>query len=162
MVDGHRCVIVLAVAASFAALATLVPMMVVRGAGGDRGEWPAYGGSNASLKYAALDQINKDNAKDLRIAWRQSAMPSEVRRGRATVTVPTNYQVTPLMVGGLLFAPAGDGSIVALNPGTGAVVWSFVPPELKAAQGGGSDAPREVLAGRSANRGVAYWSDGAD
>ena len=151
---------VLAAASAIAALA------VVRGAGGARGDWPSYAGTNASLKYAALDQIDKDTVKNLRIAWRQSAMPPEVRRGRATVSVPTNYQVTPLMVDGLLFAPAGDGSIVALNPATGAVVWSFVPPDLiKAAPAetsGGGAAPREVPAGRSANRGVAYWSGGAD
>src|SRR5262245_2218696 len=151
--------------ACFACLAaSIATLAVVRGAGDERGEWSSYAGTNAGLKYAALDQINQDSVKNLRIAWRQSAMPPEVRRDRATVTVPTNYQVTPLMVGGLLFAPAGDGSIVALNPAAGAVVWSFVPPESARAvspdTSGGRDAPREVLSGRSANRGVAYWSDG--
>ena len=34
------------------------------------GEWWAYGSDKASTKYIPLDQINKDNVKDLRIAWR--------------------------------------------------------------------------------------------
>ena len=38
------------------------------------GEWRAYGANNGNLKYAPLDQITKDNVKNLRIAWRQSAM----------------------------------------------------------------------------------------
>src|SRR5262245_4856287 len=137
-------------------------------------EWRAYAGTNASLKYAPLDQITKDNVKNLRIAWRQSAMPPAIRAGRGTVPIPTNYQVTPLMAAGLLYAAAGDGSVVALNPATGAVVWSYVPPGVTApAATNGTDQgafrraapsgpPSEVLAGRSANRGVAYWSDGAD
>jgi glucose dehydrogenase len=33
-------------------------------------QWPTYGGNLASQRYSALDQINKDNFKDLRIAWR--------------------------------------------------------------------------------------------
>ena len=47
------------------------------------GEWPAYGGSNASTKYSALDQINSSTVKDLRIVWRQSATPVEIGRGVA-------------------------------------------------------------------------------
>src|SRR5689334_21029290 len=84
-----------------------------------KGEWWSYAGSNEGLKYSPLDQINKDNIKNLRIAWRQSAMPMEIRARTSTARVPTNYQVTPLMVGNLLYATAGDGSVMALNPGTG-------------------------------------------
>jgi quinoprotein glucose dehydrogenase len=133
-----------------------------RGAVDATGEWRAYAGTNASAKYAPLDQIDRSNVSRLRIAWRQSAMPAEVRRGRQTVPVPTNYQVTPLMVGGLLYATAGDGSVVALNPGTGAVVWSYVPPDLlKQAAPEGGVRTGELLTGRSANRGLAFWTDGS-
>jgi glucose dehydrogenase len=127
------------------------------------GDWPAYAGSNASLKYSPLDQINKNNVKNLRIAWRQSAMPMEVRRGRSTVSVATNYQVTPLMVDGLLYISTGEGSIAALNPGSGAVVWSYVPPSLlRGPPPAGNEPARETLGGRSANRGLAYYADGKD
>ena len=36
-------------------------------------EWPVYWGDNRSAKYSPLDQINRDNVKDLRIAWRWSS-----------------------------------------------------------------------------------------
>ena len=144
-------------------LVALVFVSFVAPRGATPDEWPAYGGTNAGLKYAPLDQINKDNVGNLRIAWRQSAMPVEIRRGRSSVALPTNYQTTPIMVGGLLYVAAGDGSIVALNPGTGATVWGYVSPELRAAEAADVSQPaKEVLAGQSSKRGVAYWTDGKD
>jgi quinoprotein glucose dehydrogenase len=137
--------------------------MSLRGAADSVGEWRAYGANNANLKYAPLDQINRNNVKNLRIAWRQSAMPAEIRRGRTAVAVPTNYQVTPLMAGGLLYASAGDGSVMALNPRTGAVVWSYVPDGLLKASAAGRDGQSaDRVGGRSSNRGVAYWTSGSD
>lgn len=137
-----------------------------RAAQSTNGEWRAYAGSNASAKYSPLDQINKDNVGTLQIAWRQSVVPIEARRGRSSVSLATNYQVTPLMVGGQLYATTGDGAVVALNPATGAVVWSYVPPELlpaaPAEPAPSTEPAKEVLAGRSVNRGLAYWTDGKD
>ena len=125
------------------------------------GEWRSYAATNAGAKYAPLDQINKDSVKNLRVAWRQSSMPQEVRKGRGKVAVPTNYQVTPLMAGGMLFVTTGDSSVAALRPDTGAVIWSYVPPD-SAKPETKDDPPGEMLVGRSANRGVAYWSAGDD
>ena len=147
----------LALAAAGAVAMSTAP----RGAGEQNTEWRSYAGTNASAKYSPLDQINKDNVRSLKIAWRQSAMPMEIRRGRSTVGIPTNYQTTPLMAGGLLYMTAGDGSAVALNPATGAPVWSYVPPELRPTEPT-TEPAKEVLSGRSANRGLSYWSNGAD
>ena len=38
--------------------------------GTTNGEWRCVRGEPGSTKYSPLDQINKDNAKNLRIAWR--------------------------------------------------------------------------------------------
>ena len=32
------------------------------------GDWKAYGGDEGSTRYSPLDQINRDNIKDLRVA----------------------------------------------------------------------------------------------
>ena len=72
-------VVALILASSTMAMTRL--QMAAPGANEPLGEWRGYAGSNAGLKYSPLDQINKDNVKNLRIAWRQSAMPAEVRRG---------------------------------------------------------------------------------
>jgi glucose dehydrogenase len=64
------CLAALAAGASFIALA--------QGRQGDAGQagataganWDTYGGNLASHRYSPLDQIHKDNFRNLRIAWR--------------------------------------------------------------------------------------------
>ena len=87
------------------------------------GEWRAYAADKAGSKYSPLDQITKDNAADLRIAWRQSTIPDAVRNGN-TMPARRRSQNTPLMAGGLLYISTGLGSIAALDAATGEVVWS--------------------------------------
>ena len=63
---------------------------------GAAGEWRDHGGDAGSTKYSPLDQINRDNVKDLRIAWRWKA--------ENFGPLPDfRFQVTPLMVGGVLY-----------------------------------------------------------
>jgi glucose dehydrogenase len=130
-----------------AAVVGLVAVTMIGEAQVGQGEWPAYGADKASTKYSPLDQINKDNVKNLRIVWRQSATPLEVRKQGTSGPVPVNYPHTPLMVGGLLYMSTGLGTVAALDPTTGKVVWFDAP-----AQGEPS----------SPNRGLAYWSDAKD
>ena len=42
---------------------------------GPGAEWRTYGADLASTRYSPLDQINKDNFKDLEIAWRLNTNP---------------------------------------------------------------------------------------
>jgi quinoprotein glucose dehydrogenase len=113
------------------------------------GEWRAYAGDVRATKYSPLDQINRNNVSGLRIAWRQSAVPADVR-GTTTGNVPGNYEHTPLMAGGLLYMSTAVGRVAALDPATGRVVWA----ETRAADEQGPAA--------GAARGLAYWSDGSD
>ena len=110
------------------------------------GEWPAYAGDLRATKYSPLDQINRSNVGSLRIAWRQSPVPAALRKGLGDVSVPSSYQHTPLMVDGRLFMQTTLGSVAALDPTTGDVLWAQAPPE----RGGG------------AARGLAYWKDRDD
>jgi quinoprotein glucose dehydrogenase len=112
-------------------------------------EWKTYGADLASTRYAPLDQINKDNFGQLEIAWRLNTNMLGPR--------PDNlYPTTPLMVNGTLYATAGTRrAVVALNPGTGEVIWHYVEDEGPR----GQSAPRQ-----GAGRGLSYWSspDGSD
>jgi quinoprotein glucose dehydrogenase len=92
-------------------------------------EWRAYSGDKASSKYSSLDQINKDTIKNLRIAWRQSGMPMELRSQFPNVQAPTNYENTPLMIGGLVYMSTALGTIAALDAATGTVVWFDTPSQ---------------------------------
>jgi len=107
-------------------------------------EWPAYAADQAGTKYLPLDQINRENVGDLEIVWRQPVIPDAIRNGETT-RGPVASQTTPLMVDGLLYFSTGLGTIAALEPTTGEVVWNTGP----------SDGERVRQ-----TRGVAYWTDG--
>jgi quinoprotein glucose dehydrogenase len=120
---------------------------------GPVGEWRSWAADIASTRYSALDQINAGTIANLKIAWRQSAIPDPLKEGRANVfPAPGNYQHTPLMVGGLVYMSTGLGVVAALDPATGAVVWFDRSPS-------GPDGSRR---GEVANRGLTYWTDGKD
>jgi quinoprotein glucose dehydrogenase len=122
---------------------TAVPLSGQYGA--KNGEWRSYAGEPGSTKYSPLDQINKENAKGLRIAWRFKA---DNFGGRPDY----NMQVTPLMVNGVLYAQAGmRRAVVAIDPTTGELLWMWRMDEGKR----GEIAPRQ-----GSGRGVAYWTDG--
>ncbi len=93
----------LPMARRFLALAGLLVVAVVSLAaqyGTTNGEWRSYAGEPGSTKYSPLDQINKDNVKNLRIAWR-------FKTDNYGVRPDYNMQVTPLMVNGVMYAQAG-------------------------------------------------------
>jgi quinoprotein glucose dehydrogenase len=121
-----------------------VPMAGQTGAA--NGEWRYYGADAGSTKYSPLDQIDKDNVKDLRIAWRWHAENLGPRP-------EYNLEATPLMVGGVLYTTAGSRrNVAAIDGATGETLWLFRFDEGER----GERAPRQQ------HRGVAYWTDGAE
>ena len=112
--------------------------------GAAKGEWRFYGGDAGSTKYSALDQINATNVKQLEIAWRWKAENFGPRPDY-------NWEVTPLMIGGVLYFTAGSRrDAVAVDAATGETLWMYRLNE-------GERGDRAV---RTQNRGLAYWTDG--
>jgi quinoprotein glucose dehydrogenase len=110
-------------------------------------EWRTYGGDLANTRYAPLDQINASNFDKLQIAWR-------FRTDSLGPRAETNFETTPLMVGGVIYATAGTRrAVVALDAGTGELLWMHREDEGKR----GQSAPRQL-----SGRGLAYWSNGND
>jgi quinoprotein glucose dehydrogenase len=113
--------------------------------GAKNGEWRSYAGEPGSTKYSPLDQINRDNARNLRIAWR-------FKTDNYGPRPDYNMQVTPLVANGVMYAQAGTRrAVVAINPETGEQLWMWRMDEGKR----GAVAPR-----LGSGRGVAYWTDG--
>jgi len=109
-----------------------------------KGEWRFYGGDAASTKYSPLDQINAKNVAELSIVWRWSAQNFGPR-------ADYNWEVTPLMVGGVLYFTAGSRrDAVAVNAVTGETLWMYRLDE----------GARGDTVARVPNRGLAYWTDG--
>jgi quinoprotein glucose dehydrogenase len=133
---------------------------------GKSGEWAFYGGDVRATKYSPLDQINADNVKELRIAWRHPAVPLDIANAYPEVVAElpgreknllndesrNNFESTPLMVNGVLYAVNGIGLVEALDPITGKTLWMQEPfvPGL------------EGYADRRKVRGLSYWRDGDD
>ena len=109
------------------------------------GEWDTYGGDLANTRYSDLDQINPENFEDLEVAWR-------FKTDNFGATPEFNYQTTPLMADGVLYATAGSRrAVVALDAATGELLWMHSEREGER----GAAAPR-----RLSGRGLAYWTDG--
>ena len=112
--------------------------------GASKGEWRYYGGDAGSTKYSPLDQINASNVKQLEIAWRWKAENFGPRPDY-------NWEVTPLMIGGVLYFTAGSRrDAIAVDAATGETLWMYRLDE-------GERGDRAV---RTQNRGLAYWTDG--
>src|SRR5690349_7176571 len=108
------------------------------------GQWPLYGGDPGSTRYSPLAEINEKNVKDVQIAWRWKAQ----NFGRKA---DFNWEVTPLMVNGVLYITAGTRrDTVAIDAATGETLWMHRLDEGE----------RGEMAVRVQNRGLSYWTDG--
>lgn len=106
---------------------------------GARKDWSTYGGGPESTRYSSLKQINRENVRNLKVAWTFDS---------GDAYLGSEMQCNPLVVNGVLYATTPKVSVVALNAATGKLLWRFDPHQ-----------GRKVL-GKMRNRGVAYWSDG--
>src|SRR5712691_643405 len=68
-----------------------------------QGEWPAYAGTYAAARYSPLTQINKDNAKNLRVAWRWKSPDMAIKQAKPEIGPSFVNESTPLMIGGVLY-----------------------------------------------------------
>ena len=107
-------------------------------------EWLYYRSNAASTNYSPLNIINHNNVDKLEIAWRW-------RSDNFGASPQYNYQVTPIMAGGILYATAGERRVVvAIDAVSGETQWMYRLDEGRRGQA----APR-----RKAGRGVAYWRE---
>jgi quinoprotein glucose dehydrogenase len=111
------------------------------------GDWPGYHRDGASTRYSPLDQINRDNASRLAIAWAWKPDSASAR------SAEYKNENTPVVVGGTMYFTTGlRRNVVAVDAATGAEKWRWLPTE--------SDARFESAPRPGAGRGVGYWTDG--
>jgi quinoprotein glucose dehydrogenase len=95
-------------------------------------DWPAYSRDLAGTRFSPLREITARNVRRLRQAW---SVPLAEDTGN-------NGQVTPIVIDGVMYLPAGGNKVLALDAATGTSIWRYeLPPNMTT----------EV-------RGVAYWS----
>src|SRR3954447_2460477 len=120
-----------------------------------RGEWPAYAGSYAAARYSPLTQIDRNNAKTLRVAWRWKSPDMAIKTANPAIGPTRANESTPLMVGGTLYTSTSLSQVAAIDATTGETKWVFDPKVYE--NGLGIPANDGWL-----HRGVAYWRSGDD
>lgn len=106
-------------------------------------EWLQHRGDFASTNYSPLAQINKENAQNLKIAWRW-------KTDNFGPNPEFYFKVTPLMAKGVLYTTAGlSRSVAAIDAETGETLWTFRFDEKER---------KTYVPRQNSGRGVAYWS----
>lgn len=110
-------------------------------------EWSYYGGTQAGMRYSALDQIKRRNVSHLGVAW--SYRTGEIERLGETLAPTQSFENTPTLVDGSLIVCTPLGRLIALDPATGQERWVFDP----------KDEPQASRATLLKCRGVSPWRD---
>src|SRR5256885_15922784 len=76
-------------------------------------DWPVYGGAAENTHYSPLRQINRKNAKNLKIAWSYDTGEKGA------------LQTNPIIVDGVLYGISPTQKIFALDAATGKLLWKF-------------------------------------
>jgi len=113
-------------------------------------DWPGYANDSFSTKYAALNQLNKNNVKQLQVAWTWNSVDNAHVAERSTI-MPLSFKSTPIKVGNRLYISTSLGQVAAIDASTGKQLWVFDT--------------RSWESGRPTNlgynhRGVSYWVSG--
>ena len=98
------------------------------------GNWPRSHGNNYSNKFSNLKKINKENIKNLDLAW--------IYNSNNNKGTNIDIQCNPIAVNGIIYTPVIGGFIVAIDGSNGKELWRS-----------------EKLNNDVARRGLLYWED---
>src|SRR5689334_15109832 len=96
--------------------------------------WSAYGGTPDQIRYSSLRQINRDNVKNLQVAWTYDTGESG------------GLQTQPIVADGVLYGYTPTHKTFALRADSGALLWTF----------------DSGIKGQGPNRAVMYWRNGSE
>lgn len=103
------------------------------------GEWRTTGGAPGNTRYSPLDQINRGNVAQLKVAWTYHT--GDLPPDRSEI------QATPIVVDGVLYSTTPKLAVIALRADQGTLLWRFDPFPNRRTQ-------------PHVNRGVVYWPEG--
>jgi len=114
-------------------IALLALLLLAPGSlGQEQRDWPVYGGSSGNTHFSPLTQINRENVKNLQVAWSFDAGETG------------GLQTSPIIVDSVLYGITPTQKVFALDAATGKLLWKF----------------DSGIRGTQPDRGLAYWSDG--
>jgi glucose dehydrogenase len=115
------------------------------------GDWRYYGGNHRGNRYSPLDQITRDNVKNLKVVWTRPYLDAQFTQMFPDATGSDNFRATPIMVDGKLYAPNGVGLLESFDAATGKTIWLQEP----------FDATLKEASGASSH-GTDFWKNGSD
>ena len=127
-----------------------MPTRALEGTDGEQGDWRYYGSTADSSKYSPLDQIDRENVDQLRVAWCWKSIDEPVLKKHSKLWTMVN-EATPLAVGGKLYTSTSLNQVAAIDGATGKTIWIYNPEIYKE----GTPANLGYV-----HRGVAYWESG--
>lgn len=100
-------------------------------------DWPEYNGNGERSHFSALNQINKDNVAQLKVAWTYASGGADTSRNRSQM------QCNPIIIKGILYGVSASIQAFAVDAATGKEIWKSNLPDVAG----------------TLSRGVTYWSD---
>jgi alcohol dehydrogenase (cytochrome c) len=99
-------------AASAAAQSSITAERLVR-ASTEPQNWLTYSGNYFAQRYSPLDQVTRENVRNLELQWVYQPRSLE------------KFEATPLVVDGIMYLTEPPNNVVALDAKTGAVFWVY-------------------------------------
>jgi len=126
-------------------------------------DWLWFSRTADAQRFSPLNQINRDNVKQLGLAW-SKGLPAGM-----TETIPTVYD-------GIMFLTLPGGNVAALDATTGDTIWEYKREYVNPGAGGGSrsktmaifedfiyfTAPDETVVALDARTGAVRWESPVD
>lgn len=109
-------------------------------------DWPHYGHDPGGMRYSPLNEINRDNVSQLKVAWVFHTGDISDGSGRRR---RSGFETTPILVDGTLYLTTPFNRVIALVPETGAQRWAY-DPKID---------PTWEYGDGLINRGIATWLD---
>jgi quinoprotein glucose dehydrogenase len=130
-------------------LIALLVLLCAGAAGANTADWPYTEGWPGGGRFSPLTDIHRGNVADLEVVWtyrhgdyHEGPFPYRINKGTA-------FESTPIVVDRRLIFTTPYNRVIALDPETGAELWTFDPQV---------DLDR-MYANMIISRGVAYWRD---
>ncbi|MGK7395645.1 MAG: outer membrane protein assembly factor BamB family protein [Candidatus Cyclobacteriaceae bacterium M3_2C_046] len=109
----------------------------------DNYNWDSYLGGIERDQYAPLDQINRNNVHQLKVAWEYASENGDSSR-------MGQIQNNPLIIDGVLYGTSPTLKVFALEADTGEEIWKF------------DHTIENINYGMNVNRGLTYYANGND
>ncbi|HEX5499124.1 MAG TPA: PQQ-binding-like beta-propeller repeat protein, partial [Thermomicrobiales bacterium] len=85
-------------------------------------DWPMYGNDIGAMHYQNLDQINPSNVSQLQPAW--------ILHTGVAMNIGASFENQPIVTDGMMFVSTGHDQVLALDPATGAIKWTYDPTDM--------------------------------